>query len=77
VRLDGATVIRTPSLPAVAHLNTLVVHAGLDADAVEALASEQRRGLASRRVVVDDEGVGERLGFAPVTVQRIFSRTPA
>jgi GNAT superfamily N-acetyltransferase len=61
VRLDGATVISTPSLPTVPHLNTVVVHDALDADAIEALAGEHHAGIANRRVVVEDEAHGERL----------------
>ena len=62
VRLDGATAVLTPSLPTVAHLNTLFVHAALDADAIETLAGEQLGGLSNQRVVVDDETNGERVG---------------
>jgi GNAT superfamily N-acetyltransferase len=61
VRLDGATAILTPSLPTVPHLNTVFIHARLDADAVEALAAEQLAGLGNQRVVIDDEAHGGAL----------------
>jgi GNAT superfamily N-acetyltransferase len=57
VRLDGATLLRTPSLARVPHLNTLVVTADLGADAVQALAAQH----GVERVVVDDEDLGARL----------------
>jgi GNAT superfamily N-acetyltransferase len=61
LRVDGATAIRTPSLPTVPHLNTVFVHAPLTVDAIEALAAEQLAGLRNLRVVIDDEAHGEAL----------------
>jgi GNAT superfamily N-acetyltransferase len=61
VRAGGATVLSTPSLPTVPHLNTVLLHGGLDGDALEALVEEHHRRLPSRRVVVDDEALAERL----------------
>jgi len=60
-RLDGATLISHPTLSRVPHLNTIVLHAALDAAAVEALAGELQAGLPHRRVLVEDERHGERL----------------
>ena len=60
-RLDGVTVLTTPSLPTVPHLNTLVVHAALGAEEIESLAGEHLAGLANQRVVIDGEEHGERL----------------
>ena len=58
----GATLVSTPSLPLVPHLNSVVVEGGdLDADAVEALAAEHLGTLPDRRIVVTDEALGERL----------------
>ncbi len=60
--VHGATVVSTPSLPLVPHLNSVVVEgADLDADAVEALAGEHLGTLPLRRIVVADEPLGERL----------------
>jgi GNAT superfamily N-acetyltransferase len=61
LRRDGATVLSTPSLPTVAHLNAVLVHGALDGAAVEALCEDHHAGLPNRRVVVDDEAVAERL----------------
>jgi GNAT superfamily N-acetyltransferase len=61
VRVDGARAIYHSAIPRVPHLNTVHVEADLPADAVEALAEELQAGLPQRRVVVDDEPVGERL----------------
>ena len=61
VRSDGATVISTPSLPTVPHLNAVFVHDTLEGAAVEALVERHHAGLPSWRVVVDDDGHSERL----------------
>ena len=61
VRTDGATVISTPSLPTVPHLNAVVVHGALDGAAVQALVDQHHGGLPTHRVVVHDEAAGERL----------------
>jgi len=61
VRLDGATVILTPSLPTVPHLNSVFVHADVGADAVEAIAAAHLDGLGNHRVVIDGEATGARL----------------
>ena len=60
LRVGDATVLLTPSLPSVAHLNFVHVHAPLDASRVEALAHEHHSGLPSLRVVVDDPAHSER-----------------
>jgi GNAT superfamily N-acetyltransferase len=57
VELDGATLLRTPSLPLVPYLNSLRPTAALDAAAVEALAVEHD----VEWVVVDDPALATRL----------------
>jgi len=61
VRLEEATVLSTPSLPTVPHLNTVFLHGALDGAGVEALVEAHHAGLPNRRVVVDDDAVSERL----------------
>jgi GNAT superfamily N-acetyltransferase len=61
VRLEEATVLCTPSLPTVAHLNTVILHAALDGAGLEALVEAHHAGLPNRRVVVDDDAASERL----------------
>ncbi len=60
MRLDGATLLRTPSLPLIPHLNSLVVHDALGVDAIEALAAEHGRP----RILVGDEAYGAELAGA-------------
>ena len=78
VRIGGATsvtelgagvVIRNPALPALHHLNALLLDAPLaselcDPQALVALADEQLAGLGHRHVVFDDADAAERLAPA-------------
>ena len=59
--MEHATVLSTPSLPSVPHLNTVLLHGALDGKQVEALVEEHHGGLPTHRVVVDDEAVSDRL----------------
>ena len=61
MRLEQATVVSTPSLPTVPHLNTVFLHGALAGAALESLVEEHHGGLPNRRVVIDDEAVSERL----------------
>ena len=61
VRLEEATVLSTPSLPTVPHLNTAFVHGALDGAGVEALLEAHHAGLPNRRAVVEDDAVSERI----------------
>jgi len=66
-QFDGATLIAHPSLPRVPHLNTLVLHAPMDACEAEALADEHQGELSYRRLLVDDDALAAELaerGFA-------------
>ena len=57
VRLDAATVLWHPALPAVPHLNVVVVHGDLSPEDVEALYDEH----PVMRVAVDDDGLAAAL----------------
>jgi GNAT superfamily N-acetyltransferase len=59
--LSGATILSTPSLPTVSHLNTVLVHSLLDGPAIEALCDRYHRGLPNRRAVVDEEATSDEL----------------
>ena len=61
MRLEQATVLSTPSLPTVAHLNTVFLRGAPDAADLEALVEAHHAGLPTRRVVVEDEASSERL----------------
>lgn len=73
-RHDGATLIAHPTLPAVPHLNTVLLPGDADADRVEAVADALQAGVPHRRVVLLDEDAGRRV--APELAARGWTVEP-
>lgn len=81
MRVDGATVLSTPSLPTVAHLNTVFLHGALDGAGVEALVEEvpygHVRGLRDEWLRAQPWALsGDALAQALAGDERLFDGTP-